>query len=134
MKKPLHKHILVRGYCGNPPKDGQIVYYWLKEFVEKIGMKIIRGPFSAYVDAEGNRGMTAVVMIETSHIAFHVWDESDPSLVQFDLYTCSELNTSVVLQEVEKFFNMTQYEYLLYDRESGFKLIDGGRKIIDDKN
>lgn len=134
MKKPLHKHILVRGYCSNPPKDGQIVYYWLKEFVEKIGMKIIRGPFSAYVDAEGNRGMTAVVMIETSHIAFHVWDESDPSLVQFDLYTCSELNTSVVLQEVEKFFNMTQYEYLLYDRESGFKLIDGGRKIIDDKS
>jgi len=134
MKKPLHKHILIRGYCNNPPKDGQIVYYWLKEFVEKIGMKIIRGPFSAYIDAEGNRGMTATVMIETSHIAFHVWDESDPSLVQFDLYTCSELNTSVVLQEIEKFFNMTQYEYLLYDRESGFKLIDGGRKIIDDKS
>ena len=133
MKNPLHKHILIRGYCNNPPKDSEIVYYWLKEFVDKIGMKIIRGPFSAYVDAEGNRGMTATVMIETSHIAFHVWDESNPSLVQFDLYTCSELNAPLVLEEVEKFFDMTMYEYLIYDRESGFKLIDGGRKILYDK-
>jgi S-adenosylmethionine/arginine decarboxylase-like enzyme len=132
MKVPLHKHILIRAQCTNPPKDGEVVYYWLKEFVEKIGMKIIRGPFSAYVDAEGNRGMTAAVMIETSHIAFHVWDESDPSLLQFDLYTCSHLDSKLVLEEVKKFFNVKVCEYLVYDRENGFKLIDAGREVYSD--
>jgi S-adenosylmethionine/arginine decarboxylase-like enzyme len=131
VKAPLHKHILIRGHCKNPPKDQEVVYYWLKDFVEKIGMKIVRGPFSAYVDVEGNRGMTAAVMIETSHIAFHVWDENEPYLVQFDLYTCSELNAPLVLEEVKKFFDISMYEYLLYDRENGFKLLDGGRKIFE---
>jgi S-adenosylmethionine/arginine decarboxylase-like enzyme len=127
----MHKHILVRGNCANPPKDQEVVYYWLKQFVEKIGMKIIRGPFSAYVNAEGNRGMTACVMIETSHIAFHVWDENEPHLVQFDLYTCSELNVPLVLEEVRNFFDIKTYEYLVYDRENGFKLIDAGRKVFE---
>lgn len=125
MKTILHKHLMVRGFANKPPVDSEITYNWLKHLVEKINMKIIRGPFVSYVEAEGNRGTTAVVMIETSHIAFHVWDEKDPALVQFDLYTCSTLNTEIVLQELEKFFDMKDYQYLLFDREEGFTLIDG---------
>ena len=88
-------------------------------------MKIIRGPFVSYVTEPGNRGTTAVVMIETSHIAFHVWDETNPALVQFDLYTCSELNISVVLDEIQRFFDMIEYQYIVFDRQDGFKLIQG---------
>lgn len=125
MKTILHKHLMVRGFANTPPQDAQITEQWLKDLVDKINMKIIRGPFVSYVEALGNRGTTAVVMIETSHIAFHVWDEKDPALVQFDLYTCSSLNTTVVLQELEKFFDMKDYQYLLFDREDSFTLIDG---------
>lgn len=125
MKTILHKHLMVRGFANKPPTDSEITHYWLKQLVDKINMKIIRGPFVSYVEAAGNRGTTAVVMIETSHIAFHVWDEKDPALVQFDLYTCSTLNTEIVLQELEKFFDMKDYQYLLFDREEGFTLIDG---------
>ena len=88
-------------------------------------MKIIQGPFVSYVEAPGNRGTTAVVMIETSHIAFHVWDEQVPALLQFDLYTCSELSATVVLSEIQKFFDMIEYQYMVFDRENGFKVIDG---------
>jgi S-adenosylmethionine/arginine decarboxylase-like enzyme len=116
---------MIRGTAQNPPTDAEITYYWLKKIVEIINMKIIYGPFVSYVDTPGNRGTTAMVMIETSHIAFHVWDEKDPALVQFDLYTCSELNTEVVLEEVNKFFNFKDYEYLVFDRENSFILIDG---------
>jgi len=116
---------MVRGFANKPPTDSEITYNCLKNLVNKIDMKIIRGHFVSYVEAEGNRGTTAVVMIETSHIAFHVWDEKDPALVQFDLYTCSTLNTEIVLQELEKFFDMKDYQYLLFDREDGFTLIDG---------
>jgi S-adenosylmethionine/arginine decarboxylase-like enzyme len=116
---------MIRGFAQNPPTNAEITYYWLKKIVEIINMKIVNGPFVSYVDTPGNRGTTAMVMIETSHIAFHVWDEKDPALVQFDLYTCSELNTEVVLKEVNKFFNFKDYEYLVFDRENNFMLIDG---------
>jgi S-adenosylmethionine/arginine decarboxylase-like enzyme len=129
MKKPLHKHILLRGTVKNPPMDAEITHNWLKHLVDKINMKIIRGPFVSYVEAPGNRGTTAVVMIETSHIAFHVWDESDPALLQFDLYTCSELNVPTVLEELEKFFKFEKFEYLVFDREETFVAIDGSFMI-----
>lgn len=125
MKKPIHKHLLLRGHCHRPPTDSEITYNWLKHLVNKINMKIIRGPFVSYVEAPGNRGTTATVMIETSHIAFHVWDEQSPGLLQFDLYTCSELNVPVVLNEIQKFFDMIEYQYIVFDREHGFEIIDG---------
>ena len=28
----------------------------------------------------GNRGITAVAIIETSHITMHIWDEPNPAL------------------------------------------------------
>lgn len=125
MKTPMHKHLLLRGFSKTPPTDSEIVHYWLKSLVNKINMKIIRGPFASYVSEPGNRGLTAMVMIETSHIAFHVWDEKDPALVQFDLYTCSELNVPFVLKELEKFFDFENYEYLVFDREHTFVATQG---------
>ena len=53
---------------------------FLTNLVNQIDMKIIRGPFASYVDKDGNKGLTAIVMIETSHIAFHIWDEVDPGV------------------------------------------------------
>jgi S-adenosylmethionine/arginine decarboxylase-like enzyme len=83
-------------------------------------MKIIKGPFASYVDKDGNKGLTAVVMIETSHIAFHIWDEADPSLVQFDLYTCGKLELDKVLSIFKETFDVQTLEFVLFDRENGF--------------
>jgi S-adenosylmethionine/arginine decarboxylase-like enzyme len=87
---------------------------FLKDLVERIDMKIIQGPFASYVDKPGNRGLTAIVMIETSHIAFHIWDEEDPSLLQFDLYTCGELNLPSVLLAIGEQFNIISMDYNLF--------------------
>jgi len=38
----------------------------------------------------GNQGLTSVTIIETSHIAVHVWDEVSPALMQMDVYSCAE--------------------------------------------
>ena len=97
MKTPMHKHLLLRGFISNAPTSEQVVIDWLRDFVGRIGMKVVQGPFASMITEEGNRGLTASVMIETSHIAFHIWDEMDPSLIQFDLYTCSELNVLILL-------------------------------------
>lgn len=123
-KKPFHKHIMIRAKVLNPPQDIKVVKNWLKNFVEDIDMKLLQGPYVSYVDVPGNKGLTAVVMIETSHIAFHVWDEEDPALLQFDLYTCGALDVEKVLSITDSFFHFQTAEYLVYDRENGFELIE----------
>lgn len=118
----LHNQLLLNGHAKNPIVDEQDAIDWMTDLVEKIGMKIIQGPYSSYVTKEGNRGITCVVMIETSHIALHVWDEEDPSLIQFDLYTCSTLPVEDVIKNVREKFSLVDYQFMVIERSSGFKV------------
>ena len=85
-----HKHLLIRAEVNDPIKDEKELKKWLKQLVKIIDMKIVKGPYASYVNKKGNRGVTGFVMIETSHIAIHIWDEPDPALVQFDVYSCAD--------------------------------------------
>ena len=123
----LHNHLLVNGWTLNPPKEEQVLIDWMRDLVESIDMKILQGPFSSYVTKEGNRGLTAVVMIETSHIAMHVWDETDPATMQFDLYTCSTLPVEQVIKNLEDHFGLFNYSVLVLERSEGFKVIPENR-------
>lgn len=129
MSKPImHKHILINAKVNNPISSEQQAIDFLKNLVDKIGMNIVQGPFASYVNAPGNRGITAAVMIETSHIAFHIWDEKDPAMLQFDLYTCSSLDKDIVLEEINKEMGIDKIVWKLYDREDGFQLLEEGTK------
>lgn len=123
----FHKHLLVNAKVHNPMKSEDEAISFLTRLVERIDMKIIQGPFASYVDKPGNEGLTAIVMIETSHIAFHIWDQQDPSLVQFDLYTCGSLDLPLVFDEFMEAFNVVELDYQLFDRENGFKLEQSGK-------
>lgn len=118
----LHNQIILNGYIDNPFTSTDDAINWLKELVDKIGMNIVQGPYSSYVDVPGNRGITAMVMIETSHIAFHIWDEENPALLQFDLYTCSTLDSDLVIEEINKQMNLISYEYMVLERAKGFNI------------
>ncbi len=117
-----HKHLLVNAKVKSPMKEESAAIAFLQDLVEKIDMKIIKGPFAAYVDKDGNKGLTAIVMIETSHIAFHIWDEVDPGLIQFDLYTCGQLELDRVISLFKETFDVVNMDYVLFDRENGFKV------------
>ena len=123
-----HKHLLVNAKVANPMNTEEQGIEFLKVLVDQINMKIIKGPFASYVDVPGNRGLTAIVMIETSHIAFHIWDETDPGLIQFDLYTCGELDLDKAIAAFKKYFTVVEYDYVLFDRENGFVLEQTGRE------
>ena len=84
---------------------------------EKIGMKILMGPYSVYCNMEGNRGLTAVTIIETSHIAMHSWDEGEPGLLQLDVYTCGPLDPQAVADAIAE-FEPTKIERKYLDRET----------------
>ena len=120
MKVLEHKHLIIRAEVKSPPTDEVWLHNWLKQLVEKIGMKVCRGPITAYVDMPGNEGLTGVIVIETSHIAIHVWDAVDPALVQLDVYTCSTLDKDIIFKELEQ-WNPTKVEYKYLDRELGLK-------------
>jgi S-adenosylmethionine/arginine decarboxylase-like enzyme len=119
----LHNHVLINGYSLLPPTNEKQTIAWMQELVDSIGMKTIQGPFASYVTKEGNRGLTAVVMIETSHIAMHVWDETDPAFMQFDLYTCSTLPVEKVIKNLEDHFGLFNYTTLVLERSEGFKIV-----------
>ena len=119
----LHNHVLINGYTLLPPTDEKQTIAWMQQLVDSIGMKTIQGPFASYVTKAGNRGLTAAVMIETSHIAMHVWDETDPAFMQFDLYTCSTLPVDDVIKNLEDHFGLFNASVLVLERSDGFKII-----------
>ena len=120
----LHNHILLNGYVTNPPTNEEETIAWMKQLVSDIDMKIIQGPYASYVNKEGNRGLTATVMIETSHIALHVWDEEQPALIQFDLYTCSTLPVPTVIDSINKYMGLEKYWYMVMERRNGFNVVE----------
>ena len=119
---PQHKHLIIRAEVNRPPKSEKEIKKWLRKIVNKIDMKIIKGPYASYVTKEGNRGVTGVVMIETSHIAIHVWDETTPALIQCDVYSCAEFSSNEVLAE---FLDMEviKINHILLDRANEIKTI-----------
>jgi len=120
-----HKHLIVRAELNAPPKCTTHINLWMQQLVEKIDMKILMGPYSVYSEMVGNQGLTAVTIIETSHIALHVWDEVSPALAQLDVYTCSSLNIDDVFKALE-IFEPSRIEYKFIDRENELILMDKG--------
>lgn len=125
-----HKHLIVRAEVLTPPGLGQVEWMrnWFRGFIEAIDMKILNGPHVSYLDVPGNRGFTGVCIIETSHIAMHVWDETDPALMQFDVYTCGALDIQKVFDKLQD-FDPVSIEWKFLDREHGLNHISDG--ILD---
>ena len=123
----LHNQLLVNGKARKPLVGEAETVEWMTKLVDQIEMKIIQGPYASYVEKEGNRGVTCVVMIETSHIALHVWDETDPALIQFDLYTCSTLPVDDVLNNLASTFDLELYEYMVIERAEQFNILREGQ-------
>lgn len=117
-----HQHMIIRAELARPPQDPEAICDWLRTLVDAIGMKIMMGPWAAYSNMVGNRGLTAVTIIETSHIAIHVWDEVEPAMMQMDLYSCSHLDPQQVLAHLAV-FEPTHVEYKFLDRKEQLILL-----------
>lgn len=120
----VHKHLIIRAEVKNPPTSETYIKNWARELVQAINMKICAGPISEYVDMPGNKGLTCVTIIETSHIAIHVWDEPDPALMQIDVYTCGPFDPNVVFDKIRNSFDPVSLEYKYLDREHGLTEVE----------
>ena len=103
----------------------------MQSLVDYIDMKTIQGPYASYVTKEGNQGLTCIVMIETSHIALHIWDEPSPAEIQFDLYTCGDLPVDKILRKLEDELGLKDYHYMVLERSTGFNVLERNRAGSD---
>ena len=117
----MHKHLIIRAEAVKPPTDEEQLKEWMTEFVESINMKIFMGPYVKYCSMPGNKGITAVAVIETSHIAMHIWDEPHPALMQFDVYSCGEFNHTDICKKIMEDFDIHKIEYKYLNRETGLQ-------------
>ena len=121
MKNPIkvHKHLIIRAEANKVPTDEEQLTEWLKEFIDSIDMKILMGPYVKYCNVEGNRGITGIAVIETSHIAIHVWDEPNPALMQIDVYSCAEFDVDQIAEKIKSDFDVIKLDYKYLNRETG---------------
>ena len=119
----VHKHLIVRAEVYRPPMDEKFLTNWLNQFIEKIGMKVMMGPYVKYSNMVGNRGITGAAIIETSHIVMHIWDEVSPALMQFDVYSCGEFDPETICNTIDEDFAVHKIEYKFLDRENNLSEI-----------
>lgn len=119
-----HQHLIVRATVLEPITSVDVINKWLTDLVDKIDMKLLLGPFSTYCETEGNEGITATCIIETSHIAIHIWDRDETPLVQLDVYSCAPVNIDKVFEHLEV---MVPYEisYQFLDRNHNVTVVKG---------
>lgn len=128
--KPYHQHLLVKCWVTNPPKKEEQLNKWFINLVETVGMKVVAGPTSVYVSEPGNEGLTGTVTLATSHASIHIWDEEKPSMIQFDLYSCSKFTLEQVIECLNE-FDVESYTYMMIDRNhDSFIITSCGNNIL----
>ena len=125
MRNPIkvHKHLIIRAEANRVPTDEEQLTEWIKEFIESMHMKILMGPYVKYCKMEGNRGITGIAVIETSHIAIHVWDEPNPALMQIDVYSCAEFDVDQIAEKIKQDFDVVKLDYKYLNRETGLTVL-----------
>jgi S-adenosylmethionine/arginine decarboxylase-like enzyme len=111
----------------SPPQTEKVLNIWFTQLVQNVGMKVVAGPTSVYVKEPGNEGITGTVTLATSHVSIHVWDNENPAMFQFDLYSCSNFTPKQVLTHIDDWFGLNEAYWQFIDRNgSEFYVLDSG--------
>ena len=122
----VHKHIIIRAEVLDPPSNENTVSQQVRDLIERIGMKLVMGPYAKYVTMPGNRGLTVAAIIETSHVVMHTWDECDPAIVQLDVYTCGPFDPQIVFDWLKQ-YSVIKIDHKYIDREYTIKELSTDR-------
>jgi len=127
MFKPYHQHLLIKGTIRKATKSTEHLNDWFRSLVKKVGMEVVGGPTSVYVDDLGNEGLTGTVTLATSHSSIHIWDAADPMFFQFDIYSCKCYDIKTVIDHLHEEFDLIEFEWVEIDRNERMKISDRGQ-------
>ena len=117
-----HKHVIFKCDMDKPPETELQVKRWIEAIVNEINMKIFLGPYVKRCETEGNEGITGICVIETSHLAIHVWDNIPQPYAQIDLYSCKDFNHQIVIDSLKVLYGAKNFEVLTLDRNNNLKI------------
>ena len=126
-KELIHKHLLIRAEVKKPLATEEDTVAWMKKLINKIDMNILAGPYSSRVTKKGNKGLSGVAIIDTSHIGIHTWDEPQPALVQLDVYSCKEYMLFPICSSSGRDFTLSLQSGMLLTSKM---LVDGHQVIV----
>ncbi|MFH1623517.1 MAG: S-adenosylmethionine decarboxylase [Candidatus Aenigmatarchaeota archaeon] len=89
-------HLMIDGAVERMPSEAEIRAL-LSEMPAAIGMKILDGPHVVKGDAH-NPGWTGFVIIDTSHISIHTFD--DGCKVSMDAFSCRPFEKDFALKYI----------------------------------
>jgi len=118
----IHHHLLIRAQVGTPPLKNFNLARALRALVKRVRMKILQGPNTKYCSDTGNTGWSGSVIISTSSITFHCWEEVSPAVIHLDIYSCAPFAVEDVLPWLQQ-FELEAVDYKFLDRERGFSEI-----------
>lgn len=125
-----HLHLLISAQIKNPPgkNDCKKVEDFMRGMVKHVRMKILRDASALWCDEEGNEGITADVLLTTSHSMLHIWNESIDGTcrMEFDLYSCAPFSVEEVFEYVTAHFDVSHASYKFLNRETGFTVLNNG--------
>jgi S-adenosylmethionine/arginine decarboxylase-like enzyme len=122
MQAHNHKHLLAKAHFdGEITRDIPFLTEWMRNLVDKINMKILVEPNLVFCPTAGNEGITGTMVIETSHCAFHIFE--DANFMAFDLYSCRDFVVADVIAHIRQIPNVGQVEWCLIDRNEDFKVV-----------
>jgi S-adenosylmethionine/arginine decarboxylase-like enzyme len=111
--------LAIDGGCCNPLKirDAENIKAFSKELVEKIDMVAYGDPIIKEFGEGNKHGITAIQLIMTSCIVIHFVDDETRS-GYFDIFSCKEYDTEIVIEEIKKYFNTQYFHYNKLERKA----------------
>jgi len=84
-------------------------YKFIFDLAKHLDMKVMGSPLIEYIDTPGNKGISAVCIIQTSHICVHEWPEYNE--LQLDIFSCKDFDTSELVKWISS--NISAEQVLL---------------------
>lgn len=132
-----HHHLLLRMELETCPekKDKREVTDIMESMLNDLNMKALSKPHIYYVTTPHcNEGLTAIIPIQTSHLAFHFWKYPDADilhndrsrcLLELDIYTCGALSMKHVQDVVAHLtpYRPTHADLHLFNRKTSLQTV-----------
>lgn len=126
-------HLTIDAYGCDPERlsDFQLVYRWLKELPEKLGMEVLFPPYCHdYVNANPlESGVTGIVGLTTSHCSIHTYPwmhvEDDPCVVGIafvDVFSCLPFDVDLVVEDFKATFGGEDLRVNVVERGDRFPI------------
>ena len=108
----MGKHLLLEVYNVKFDllNDGIAIQDAMERGIKRAGMTIL----NIYQHYFIPQGVTIVIALSESHVSCHTWPEN--GTIAIDAYTCGEGNPKLIVLELLKYLNSTNFKFRELDR------------------